>query len=214
MKKNIFIISVLVLACVSAVPALAGDFKIGVSAGFDMTNTDQTYVGTIGNAQIGYYPIPSYNINAYLGYKPEGRLGFSIEPGLIRKGAARRDDVNYGGQDSQYKLNYIQAPVLADIYLTKRLFISVGPEFGLLAKALVYTDGGSYDVDLLYDNRLEISGILGINYSLFKFLDLGFKYNHGIIHTTSITYTGDSGDEIGETRDYNQYWQFMVRFKI
>ena len=84
----------------------------------------------------------------------------------------------------------------------------------MLAKAVVYNDGGSYDVDFLYDNKLEISGILGLNYSLFKFLDLGVKYNHGIMHTTSITYTGDSGDEIGESKEYNQYWQFMVRFKI
>ena len=64
-------------------------------------------------------------------------------------------------------------------------------------------------------DRFELSGLIGINYSLIENLDIGLRYNHGLTCISKLVFTDIMGNETGEHyNEYNQYFQFFLRFKI
>jgi hypothetical protein len=59
---------------------------IGIKAGFGVTNTHVANIHELGVNSDFFSPILSYSLNGFLDYKSKGLLGFSIEPGVIKKG--------------------------------------------------------------------------------------------------------------------------------
>ncbi|MBN1950757.1 MAG: PorT family protein [Bacteroidales bacterium] len=215
MKKiSLIFLTVILLSPINAKASeREREWRIGVAAGFDMADVrvaSQDLVTSGGT----YMSMPSFNLNGYLGYRNGRFLGLSMEPGFIRKGAQRNSDYRYNYIDTKYEMNYFHMPVLVDLYLTKRLSVSAGPELGYLFSAYVKTVDGRFDCIQLYTNRFEVSGLFGVQYSLFKWFDVGLRYNRGLMYTSATTQTNDIGDILGEEREYNQYWQLMLRIKI
>ena len=66
----------------------------------------------------------------------------------------------------------------------------------------------------MYDRRFELSGFIGINYNVIDNLDIGLRYNHGLTYTSKIIWINELGEETGVSKDYNQYFQLILRFKI
>jgi hypothetical protein len=60
-----------------------------------------------------FYPMITFNVNGYAGYKSAGFWGLSVEPGFIQKGG-NRDPSLKSEEDNyvRYQLNYIQVPFL------------------------------------------------------------------------------------------------------
>lgn len=191
----------------------AQDFKIGVLAGFDMVNSDLPNKPDSYRDLRIFYPMVSFNANLYIGYKSAGLLGFSAEPGFIRKGGIQQYNKNTKEDDLRFNLNYIQVPILANIQLTQNLFFSVGPEFAYLISAKIrymkYPDVKA-NYSEFYDKKFEASGLIGINYNIIANIDIGLRYNHGLTYTNEIEYP----DNLGMIKVYNQYIQFIVRYKI
>ena len=115
---------------------------------------------------------------------------------------------------SQLRLNYIQLPLLAEFYITKKLFLSVGPEFAYLMSAKVNNDGNKTDVSNGYNPKFEISGMAAINYAIFPRVDIALRYSHGFTTTSEISFTDIHGQPCGEAKEKNQYLQLMVRARI
>ncbi len=184
--------------------ANAQEFHYGVVVGADIADIkrlkgeNSSYVGD-------YDPIASFNVNAYVKIQHSKRVGFSVEPGFMRKGGK---DTN---SDKNLYLNYFQLPVSANIYLNERLHFSFGPEFSYLVST------GS-EVDALKDSYFaedfEVSGALGINYNVYNKFGVGLKYNHGFTPIASIVYTDEMGNSEDEIKDYNQYLQLSFRYMI
>lgn len=192
--------------------AFGQDFKFGLVGGFDVANSRLTKKPVTGGDTRVFYSIFSFNTNAYVGYKSASFWGISLEPGYIQKGGKLKYGNDY--YDVRVQMNYIQLPILADFYLGEKFSISVGPEFSYMINAKAKSTDFSNDISGFYKKKFELSGIVGINYHFHKNFDIGLKYNHGLTYTSKVEWTDDNGIEIGQTKEYNQYFQCFVRFKI
>ena len=192
----------------------AQEFTFGLVGGLDIANSRLTNIpDEIGDYRL-YHPMLSFNANGHIGYKSAGFWGISLEPGYIQKGGVIQYDKDDRNDDVRYQLNYVQIPLLADFYLSDKISISVGPEFAYLINAKVKSNGESRNIPNYYDKNFELSGIVGFNYNLHKYFDIGLRYNHGLTYTGKITWTDKNNDFLGESKEYNQYFQLFFRFKI
>lgn len=207
-KKTIFFTICLIV--ILNLTAFSQNLKLGFVAGFDVANAQLiNRPDGIGNNQV-YYPMIAYNFNGYVGYKKSDLWGLSIEPGFIQKGGRQKSSNDY----IRFNLNYIQLPILFDYYFVDKFYISIGPELSYLINAKVKSKDSSNDITDLYDNRFELSGLVGINYKIIDKLDIGLRYNHGLTYTSKITWTNANGTSLGESKEYNQYFQLVVKLKI
>ena len=195
----------------------AQGIKFGLTAGSVFANANLTNKPDHYGHYRVYYPMLSYNINGYIGYKSAGFWGLSAEPGIIQKGGIQRYDKSTKNDDLRFQLNYLQLPLLAEIYFNDKLFASIGPEIAYMMNAKVTNKIFSKyksDITKLYDNKFELSGIIGINYNIIQKIDVGLRYNHGLTYTQEIIWTDEIGTPLGTSKEYNQYIQFILRFKI
>jgi len=202
--KNNRICSLLIVLSFPTIFTYAQEYKFGFIAGLDAANS---YLGNKPEVAKGtryFFPMVAFNVNAYIGYKGKGPRGFSLEPGFIQKGGV---SIN-GVQRVRNELNYIQMPVLFDLYLKRKLFLQFGPEFAYLIKAKLR------DFDTVKDitpsiQKLEISLTATLNYRVTKKIDLGFRYGHGITKTNQFPFANNT-----VANQYNQYLQVLFRFKV
>jgi hypothetical protein len=195
-----------ILIILSGLKLHAQGFKYGLEAGFDVANSHVT--GLLSSGRM-YYPMISYNINGYLGYKINGLIGVSIEPGFIQKGGLEK-----GNPDFRVQNNYIQIPLLIDYFINDKFYLSLGPEFAYLINAKAKSTNKTNDITKYYDRRNELSGLIGINYNIYKGFDIGLRYNHGLTYYSKVDLVNENGDKVGEVKEYNQYFQLILRIKI
>jgi hypothetical protein len=192
----------------------AQEFKYGLVGGVDLTNVTCINSSNFEEFTNPYSPMISFNINGYLGYKSSGFWGISIEPGFIQKGGLRQHVIQDNNVDVRYQFNYLQIPIYLDLYITKKMFLSFGPEVSYMISYNSNPNVFSYDNVFLYDYDFELSGSIVFNYNFHKNFDIGLKYNHGITHFNKITWRDAQGNEVGKTIAYNHYLQAFIRFKI
>jgi hypothetical protein len=205
--KTINILLGLLLA--SGLSANAQNLKFGILAGFDVANSHLMNKPKWYDSRV-YYPMISFNLNGYVGYKNSGFWGLSAEPGFIQKGG-RQKGID---ENIRFQINYLQLPILLDLYISDKFFISIGPEFSFLINSKAKSTHSSNTIEDIYDKWFELSGLVGVNYQLTDKLDIGMRYNHGLTYTSKITFTDIFGNQLAEIKEYNQYFQLIVRFKI
>jgi len=205
-RKTIWMIGMLLAL---GITGYAQHIRYGIEAGFDVANAQLTSKSLVQNSRI-YYPLCAFNLNGYIEMKKSERWGVALEPGFIQKGSVTKGDYT----DAQIRMNCIQLPIQAEWYLTDKLFLSAGPELSYMLNAKAYSDGDKNDVSELFDNQLELSGLLGVNYRITSHIDLALRYNHGITCTSNISMTDELGVPIGELKLYNQYFQVMARYRL
>lgn len=204
----------------------AQNINYGVLAGYVYANA---HAAKITDKSIRmFHPMHSFNINGFIEYRFLGAWGIAAEPGFIRKGGDV-DGANHQLDRFDLKLNYIQLPILMNLYLTDKFFASFGPEFAYLINPDVklpsipdsYTpeEKEYYKIFTpLKDNTFEVSALIGVNYSITKKIDLGLRYSRSFTpfsETTSINHRYPIGyGIIGHSNVYNQYFQFIVRYRI
>jgi hypothetical protein len=103
-------------------------------------------------------------------------------------------------------------PVYLDLYFTKKLCISLGPEFAYLINSKAKSKIYSFNTTENYQ-KIEVAGAVGLNYNLIKCIDIGFQYNHGITRSSTLDWVDEYGNFLGLSKEYNQYFQFKIRFK-
>ncbi len=130
-------------------------------------------------------------------------LGFSIETGYVLKGVR----INDAGND--YRLHYLNFPLLLDIYPTDGLRLSVGPEISFLADARSRTtDSTSVTLKNTFDKRWELSGTIGASYALDFYIDIGARYSRGFTKYPNL-------DAVLNRREqYNSYFQVYLVIKL
>jgi|WetSurMetagenome_2_1015567.scaffolds.fasta_scaffold206326_2 hypothetical protein len=217
--KKIILVLIAFLSLNSGLILKAQELKFGVITGLNMSRRHVTNIRDFTDASKIYSPIIMLNANMYIEYKSKSFWGISFEPGYIQKGGLRKDftvrigDTLYLPQDVKYISNYIQMPVLLNLYFTKKLFISVGPEFAYLINSTVKSKLYSFDITENFQ-KIEIAGVIGLNYNLIKCIDIGFLYNHGVTKSSTLIWKDIYGNFIGMSNEYNQYFQFKIRFKL
>ncbi|WP_456441474.1 porin family protein [Psychroserpens sp.] len=101
---------------------------------------------------------------------------FSFQPELLYSGqgyAIDRDIIN---------LNYINVPLMAKYYLTKRLSVEAGPQIGFLISAK------NESVDIKDQVKsFDFGANLGVSYKLDSGLNFGARYNFGLSNINDIS---------------------------
>lgn len=87
-----------------------------------------------------------------------------------------------GQEDSSFKLDYIQIPVMFKFYIIDGLNIQVGPQFGFKMNEEVNLVGGSteidFDTDTIKDFDMQIA--TGVEYKFGKNLFAQARYTRGL----------------------------------
>lgn len=192
--------------------SLSQNISLGFQGGIGKANIHVTRNTIFLSEKQIYDPILSYSLNGYIGYRSKSFWGLSLEPGFIKKGGNIVQETSYDQPDQKRELNYIQLPVLFDMYITKHLFLSVGAEFGYLIKAQTEYSNLSVNAYDLY-NKYEVSGVAGIWYNLFDHFDFGLRFDRGLLNPTRVAWIDDYGNFTGQTTEYNQYFQLTIRVK-
>lgn len=193
------------LILITLISLNAQNLEFGIKSGLGIANMHITNLSDSESNSDIFSPIISYSINGTLNYKSKGFWGFSIEPGIIKKGWKPN------GSTNKMKLIYLQMPLLSDFYLSKKVFLSLGPEINYLVNAKNDTQNNTK-----YFYRTELSGVIGGTYSISDNLDVGIRYSHGLTQISDIIWKiGESGEFLGiEYKDYNQYLQVFIKLKL
>ena len=211
MKKHLFALLFFLLIFSGLKSQQIQGFKFGVEAGFNLANTISTITVFGSEAKnAGYfYLIPTYNLNGYIEYQLNQKIGFAIEPGFMQKG---RSFILASGMRTQN--NYIQLPVTANFYITKKLSIYCGPELAYLLNAYVKPVNHVDNLYEQYDKAFELSGFIGVNYNIYKNMDISLRYNHGLTSISDNPIGNENEEIVGKVEEYNQYFQILLRIKI
>ncbi len=118
---------------------------------------------------------------------------FSIQPEVFYTTQGTEAEViMLGGSPRtiEYKLDYIQVPVLAKFYLTESLAIAAGPSFNFLVDEEVYGE----ETD--FGNSFEFGGAVGVSYNFTGGFFADARYFHGF------TDAFDSENYIDSSKNY------------
>ena len=234
-KKLVSIFVLAIIACTTTnAQSIEYGFELGLGeSAIHMSDVPQGILYTRM-----YNPIPIYSINGLVSYKSNSFWGLSVEPGIIQKGGVQL----YDSRNSKLQLirnnvfvveHYIQLPILYNIYWGKRVYFSVGPEvaYRLSESASTTNTVNSTDYSISaykalghlaiadyilpdVDRRLEISGVLGVNFCVNRKFDLGLRYSYGFHNLVDVTWVDEMGFMLGHSSTHNQYLQFLMKFKI
>lgn len=175
MKKIILAVAAVALA----VSVNAQNFTWGVKGGLNLANVSNT------DANIK----PSIYLGAFGEYKFNDFIGLSPELVYSRQGAADSHD----GNKYKDRLNYINIPVLAKLYLVDNLSLDLGPQFGFMLNANAWSKiGGTKtktDIGDAY-KAFDLSFGIGVTYDLGKIL-LQARYNLGLTDINDTNLTND-----------------------
>ncbi len=187
----------------------AQEIRFGILSGFNVTRTNisEYTVSAVSYGKDQKDPMASFNINGYFEYKSAGLWGLAVEPGYIRKGGS--NPVNHDGKTC---LNYFEVPVLVNLYISERLYVSLGPGVSYLLNVKYHYKSDSYDIPVS-GNRYEISGLIGINYDILKNMGIGLRYNQGWA-TINKRFEDGKGNVLYtmESKEVHQSLQLIVRF--
>ena len=191
----------------------AQDYRLGFFEGLGLSNI-RTPQWPAGYPQtISYNPILSTSLNAYIGFKGAGKLGAFIEPGIVIKGGLLKNDIPNGTTNVKTSLTYIQLPLSLQYSINDKFFISAGPEADLLLRARVKEGFSSHDASIYFENALELSGQMALNYSITEKIDIGFRYGRGFSIVRNVTIVDENYNPVGNVNAYNQYFHFLIRIK-
>ena len=223
-KLKILIITALLLNL--GLNLQAQKINYGLLAGYVCANAH--VIKTTSYATRLFYPMHSFNVNGFIEYRFPGTWGIAAEPGFIRKGGVVDGENHFLGS-FDLQLNYVQLPILANLYCTDRFYISFGPEFAYLSNKdvnlpslpdwLTPSQKEAYKMFTPFEeNAFEISGMIGVNYSIIKKIDIGLRYSHSLTPFSVTNWINhrypDGYGNMGNSNEYNQYLQFIVRYKI
>ena len=156
----------------------SSEAQFGIKGGVNFSNIYDTEVDD-NNV------LTSFNAGVYAAFPVSETISIQPEVLYSRKGGELTYDNALTSGKTQFKLNYIEVPVLLKVNLTKNLNIHAGPYFAYLINAQVSNDaeGDGLDFEETYDNDdfnkfdIGLSGGIGFD---FDSLGIGVRYNYGL----------------------------------
>lgn len=143
--------------------------KIGIN-GANITDADNSdsRIGLVLGGEFEYRVSPIFSLSAGAIYSMQGC-----------KGTAEDDDGNTG--DVSLKLDYINVPILANVYVVKGLAIKLGiqPGFNVRHKATATVSGVNVTTNLPGVKSVDFSIPIGVSYEFNRFVIDG-RYNLGV----------------------------------
>lgn len=170
MKKLILLMFAVFMACL--VKAQTGrNFDYGIKAGWNATNISHSDLKNKMSVHLGAFA--EWKINDYFGIQPEFLYS--------RQGA--RDKRN--GEKSKLQINYLNVPVLAKLYVLKKVSVDLGPQLGFALDVRNKMKVSANDATHVYKTKIknfntcDFSFALGASYAMGEFV-LSARYNVGL----------------------------------
>ena len=192
--KKLILMAVMALATVSSFAQQAvGTFTIQPKVGLNLANVTNgdgdIRVGAVAGAEFEYQVSDIFSLSAGALYSMQGCKG----------------EVNVEGfdVDATVKLDYINVPILANVYVVKGLAVKLGiqPGFNVTHKASAEVEGTKVSSDLSGVKSVDFSIPVGLSYEFNNFVIDG-RYNFGV---TKIADYSDSK---------NSVFQFTLGYKF
>lgn len=193
--KKLFMIAAMMVATLSVSAQEAGQMFIKPMAGGTFStlvgDVDDVKgkIGLVGGAEFGYNINETFGITAGLLYTMQG---------------CKDKDV-----DANFNLDYINVPVLANVYVAPGLALKAGPQIGFLTRAKLD------DVDMKdVCKTIDFSIPVGVSYEISDFV-IDFRYNIGITNISKNTKIKADGLEIeSDKKTRNSVFMLTVGYKI
>ena len=193
--KKLFMIAAMMVATLSVSAQQAGQMFIKPMVGGTVSTVvgdiDDTKakIGLVGGAEFGYNINETFGITAGVLYTMQG---YKIK-----------------GVDDAYNLDYINVPVLANVYVAPGLALKAGPQIGFLTRAKLD------DVDMKdVCKTIDFSIPVGVSYEISDFV-IDFRYNIGITNISKNTKIKADGLEIeSDKKTRNSVFMLTVGYKI
>lgn len=158
--KKLFMIAAMMVATLSVSAQQAGQMfikpMVGGTLATHVGDVDDTKfkIGLVGGAEFGYNINETFGITAGLLYSMQGTKVKNI--------------------DDAWNMDYINIPVLANVYIAPGLALKAGPQIGFLTRAKVD------DIDFKkVCNTVDFSIPIGASYEFSDFV-IDFRYNIGV----------------------------------
>ena len=166
--KKLFLMAVMALATVSSfaqhrVGTVTIQPKVGLSLANVTKGDGDIRVGAVAGAEFEYQVSDIFSLSAGALYSMQGCKG----------------DVE--GYDATVKLDYLNIPILANVYVAKGLAVKLGiqPGFNVTSKASVEKGGTKVTTDLDGIESVDFSIPVGLSYEINNFVIDG-RYNLGV----------------------------------
>ena len=184
MQTTFLLTAALLASALSGANAQSATVQFGLKAGLNLSVLD----GQI-NQSANFKP--GVVLGGFLRWRPTERI--AIQPELVFSQQGSKLTANYLGHKAEEKvrLNYLNIPLLAKVYLGKVVNLQVGPQFGLLLSGQRTGQNGYYtgsngsgyfteDVDVRdsYKNDFALCG--GIGLDLPNGLLVAARINYGL----------------------------------
>ncbi len=203
MKSRIISIVFIFISLHSYSQSLSYGFGIGLNGsnliqdGYNLKNTDYK---------------PGFQLNAILKYNFNEKLKINFEPGFANRGGIHNDSDT---AKIKTNLNYLILPITANYMLFNKFSIFIGSEFAYRISAKNKYAGKKYNVNFIYDRKIDVGIIAGFSYQIFDKFNIGIRYNRGFISTSGdILITDDQGFHNGKLNIFNQGFTLSVSYMI
>lgn len=166
--------------------------KIGIKGGLNVSN----FIGDKMEERNN-----TFRTSVHLGLLTEIIVSdkFSIQPELLYSGQGYSGSADPGFSRSKY--NYINLPVLAKLYVAKKLSIEAGPQLGFLLSAKERTD----------DDKIKIPNQKAVDFGLN--LGLAYDLKNGVFFQTRYT-LGLSNINSGDNANADKYTNSVLQFSV
>lgn len=140
-----------------------------------------------------------FQIGGFVEFKISDK--FAIQPELMYSAQGVKQSYSEAGYsyDSDYKLSYLNVPVMAKFYATPKFSLEFGPQIGFLlsAKADYTGTGGGVTISESEDIKDNLESVdfglnFGAGYDFTENLTAGLRYNLGL---SNVAKTEDGDDE-------------------
>lgn len=171
MKKLILLTAALLAFCAAKAQFDVNNFTYGAKVGLNATN--------ISNSDMKNKL--SFHLGAFAEWKLSDFVGIQPELVYSRQGARDKYDENGSKVKVKTRVNYLNIPILAKLYVLEDLSVDLGPQFGFALNAKSkYKVGGHTSKDKITNNNtFDFSFAVGASYNFDDFI-FSARYNIGL----------------------------------
>lgn len=192
---------ILLVACAIFAVGASAQVQFGAKAGLNLASQTNADVDSNGNLKSSKMK-PSFYLGGFAEYTISDFVGVQGELIYSRQGGFTKEtEAVFGTTKTWTRLDYLNIPILAKIYVLENLSIDLGPQFGFLvsAKGKWETtgaddpdDNGSETVDIKkITNGFDMSFGMGVSYKITPNIEVGARYNLGLTDTVKDNPTKD-----------------------
>lgn len=177
MKKLAFLAAILMTSASAFAQHEIGSFNLQPKIGLNIANlTDaddaDSRIGLVVGVEGEYQVSQKFSVTAGVLYSQQGAKASGYEEGYKI--------------DATVKMDYINIPILANIYVVRGLALKLGiqPGFNINSKLKLDSNGISMGVDMEDTNTLDFSIPIGLSYE-YANIQLDARYNWGLTEVNS-----------------------------